>query len=119
MDIHGLHEKDNLKIFCGPIGLPTLIISRDPPSGASPYDTIYWLIPKNKKKPAKPIILDSAGIVPCSGAGLFLVHELLEGNPVLDCDLVAFLNINPFNQSADDHMPDLSLGSVVNLAPGA
>ena len=119
MDIHGLHEKDNLKEFCGPVGLPTLIINRDPPPGHRPYDTIYWLIPKYKKKPAKPIILDFAGIVPCSGAGLFLVHELLEGNPVLDCDLVAFLNINPFNQSGDDHVPDLVLGSIVNLAPGA
>lgn len=57
--------------------------------------------------------------MPCSGAGLFLVHELLEGNPVLDRDLITFLCINPFNQSADDHMPDLVLGSVVKLAPGA
>ena len=72
------------------------------------YNTIF---PKNIKSPAKPIILDSAGIVPCSGAGLFLVHELLEGNPVLDRNLVALLYINPFNQSGDDHMIPYSWSS--------
>ena len=78
-----------------------------PPSGASPYDTIYWLIPKNKKKPAKPIILDFAGIVPCSGAGLFLVHELLEGNPVLDRD------------SNHNRSPSMTAGSYALIAATA
>ena len=79
---------------------------RSPLRGIAHMTPYTGSFPITKKSPAKPIILDSAGIVPCSSAGLFLVHELLEGNPVLDCDLVAFLNINPFNQSADDHMPD-------------
>ena len=66
------------------------------------YNTIF---PKNKKVPQSPKY-KLCGVLPGSSAGLFLVHELLEGNPVLDCDLVAFLNINPFNQSGDDHVPD-------------
>ena len=48
-------------------------------------------------------------MLPYSGAGLFLAHELFKRNPVPDRDPVAFFNINPDNQSGDDHMPDLIL----------
>lgn len=65
------------------------------------YNTIF---PKNKKVPQSSKY-KLCGVLPGSGAGLFLVHELLEGNPVLDCDLVAFLNINPVNQSGNDRVP--------------
>ena len=65
------------------------------------YNTIF---PKTKK-PAKPINQGSAGSTLYSGAGLVRAHELLEGNLVLDRDLVAFLNINPVNQSGNDRVP--------------